>query len=230
MTAPPPAGVWADFWAVVTRLGEAQILLPAALLAMAWLAARRDGRAAAARWLVALAVAAALTTATKLAFIGWGVGSAALDFTGFSGHAMFAAATLPVLLRALAAPGRVAARNAAAAGLALAALVAWSRVAVDAHSAAEALAGFLLGSTASGCVLVRGDFLALHPRPRWAPALLLAWLLITSGAAPPSRTHDMVTRLALALSGRAQPHTRAELQRDAAAAASRTPPLPTLRP
>ena len=216
------------FWPAVTRLGEAQILLPAALLCTAWLAWRSGTPRTAALWLATLAAAAFVTTASKLAFIGWGVGSATLDFTGFSGHAMFAAATLPVLLRALAGSGIVAARNAAAAGMALAALVAWSRVAVDAHSAPEALAGFLLGSAASGFVLVRGDFLALRPQPRWAPLLLLAWLLVTSGAAPPSRTHDMVTRLALALSGRPQPYTRADLHRDVGADSSRPSALPTL--
>ena len=37
--------------------------------------------------------------------IGWGIGWAPLDFTGFSGHAMFAAALMPLLLRLAAGPG-----------------------------------------------------------------------------------------------------------------------------
>ncbi len=205
------------------------MLLPAALLCTFWLGWHGGLRRMAMLWLATLAAAALLTTASKLAFIGWGIGSAALDFTGFSGHAMFAAATLPVLLRTLAPPGIVAARGAAAVGMALAAVVAWSRVATAAHSAPEALAGFLLGSMASGCVLACGDFAAMRPRPRWLPLLMTVWLLATPGVAPPSRTHDMVTRLALALSGHARPYTRADLHR-AAAGGSAPSPLPTLRP
>ena len=42
------------------------------------------------------AAAALITTVTKVAFIGYEVGYAPLDYTGISGHAMFAAAVLPV--------------------------------------------------------------------------------------------------------------------------------------
>jgi hypothetical protein len=84
-------------WTVVTRLGEAQILLPALVSVSAWLAWRVAAPRTAAWWLGLTAVAALVTTATKLAFIGWGLGSAPLDFTGLSGHAMFAAAVLPLL-------------------------------------------------------------------------------------------------------------------------------------
>ena len=43
------------------------------------------------------------TTASKVAFIGWGLGLSALDFTGISGHAMIASAVYPLLLGTLAA-------------------------------------------------------------------------------------------------------------------------------
>ena len=35
---------------------------------------------------------------SKLAFLGWGIGSARLNFTGFSGHTMLSAAVWPVAL------------------------------------------------------------------------------------------------------------------------------------
>ena len=214
----PPA-----FWRVVTRLGEAQILLPAALLALAWLFRHRDGRSAAWHWLGALAVAAMLTTASKLAFIGWGIGSSALDFTGISGHAMFAAAIFPPLLRTLAATARAfSPPRALACGAVVALIVAVSRVVTGEHSLSEAVAGAATGGAASAFVLAGADF-PRRPAPRWLALALAAWLLATPAGAPPSRTHGLVTRLALALSGHHTPYMRADLHR---AATFPTMPMP----
>lgn len=194
------------FWSLFTRLGELQLLLPLALGAAAWLSRRAGQGALARRWLIGLAAAAALTTLSKLAFMGWGLGSAALDFTGFSGHSMFAASTLPVLAW-LALRGRP---QGFWLGLGLAALVAYSRVHVSAHSVSEALAGFTLGTTASLWAL-RGQCQLRLAVPVWLPATALALMLLAPVAAPRSRTHDWVTQLSLQLSGRAQPYTRLEL-------------------
>ena len=87
------------FWHLLTRLGEMQILLPAALLAMLAMFRRPEARPLAGWWGVFLMTAALITTASKVAFMGWGLGSAELDFTGISGHAMFAAAVYPLLIR-----------------------------------------------------------------------------------------------------------------------------------
>jgi membrane-associated phospholipid phosphatase len=205
------------FWLFVTRLGEAQILLPAALLLSAWLARRVAGRPLVQWWLALLAAAAAITTATKLAFLGWGIGIAAIDFTGVSGHAMFAAAVYPLLTAALSAPHAPGWRRLAiGCGYALALLVAVSRVVVGAHSASEAVAGFALGGLASAAALWFG-----HPPAARTPLLLsmglAAWLSLTPVHAPPSNTHGIVTRLALALSGRDQPYTRHDLLKRRAA-------------
>ncbi|MBC7728060.1 MAG: phosphatase PAP2 family protein, partial [Microbacteriaceae bacterium] len=153
---------------------------------------------------------------------GYGVGYAPLDFTGISGHAMFAAAVLPplVLLAGSAGAGAGAGagdaaqrRRLLAAGYLLAGAVAVSRVMVGAHSWSEVVAGAALGAISSGVVL------ASHRMPaarlaRWLPVALVAWGLVAVAAAPPSTTHDLVTRLALAQSGRAQPYHRWEMQRE----------------
>jgi len=118
-----------------------------------------------------LALAAGLTLSSKVAFIGWGLGIASLDFTGISGHAMLSAATWPVMLSILAARFRPAwQRRAVAAGYGLAVLVACSRVVLGLHSPFEVMAGFLLGALASGVVL--GRFRTSH-------ALTPAWLSIS---------------------------------------------------
>jgi membrane-associated phospholipid phosphatase len=207
------------FWLQFTRLGEAQILLPAALGAMAALVWQAPGRRLSARWLAALALATLLTTATKVAFIGWGWGWPELDFTGISGHAMFAAAVLPPLAAMLMPSGRAGLRAGALAGGGLLALaVGVSRVVVQAHSASEVLAGLALGATVSGLALAHagrtGAAVQLWaPLRVWAPAGLAVWLVLSPVHAPASQTQALVTRLALSLSGHERPHTRAELLR-----------------
>ncbi len=212
------------FWLAVTRLGEAQILLPAFCAGALWLAFARPAgargrlaqgaahahdhpaRRSALRWVVAIFATTAITTASKVAFLGFGVGIAALDFTGFSGHSMYATAILPVLA------ALVGGRRGAIAGVLLATLITYSRVNLGAHSWSEALSGMVLGATAAGWTLA--DYLA-HPgavrAPWWLPLLLVAWLTLLPMRAPPSRTHGLVVSIALKLSGRARPYTRFEL-------------------
>lgn len=90
-------------WHLVTRLGESTLLMPCAAVVCAslWLGPARRDRRNAARWMVTFGLAVAIVVASKLAFMGWGIGSHALDFTGVSGHAMMSAALWPVLARLL---------------------------------------------------------------------------------------------------------------------------------
>jgi membrane-associated phospholipid phosphatase len=207
-TDPDTLALWHQF----TRLGEAQILLPAALLTMAVMLRQRPGRLLAAWWLGALAAAVLLTTITKVAFIGWGIGWPALDFTGISGHAMFAAAVYPLLLGALA-PPRLR-WPAVALGAAVALAIGVSRLVIDVHSVSEVVAGLALGGAVSGGVLLRTGLLRAGLLRAglggWLPVLALAWFTVTPGMAPPSQSYGLVTRLALALSGHPQPYVRGQ--------------------
>jgi membrane-associated phospholipid phosphatase len=201
------------FWHLITRFGEAQILLPAALLTIAWLARRAPTRPLVRWWLLWFTLAFTLTTVSKIAFIGWGVGIAPINFTGVSGHAMCAAAIYPLLLRTVTSlQPRTWQVAALVAGYALALLVAASRVKVHAHSWSEACAGFAVGAAASAAALL----LARMPRTRlpvWLPIALLIWVFTLSLMAPRSRTHDAITWVALKVSGRATPFTRADMLR-----------------
>ena len=211
------------FWFAVTRLGESQILLPAFLAGTLWLAFARPAwargrladtthghdhpaRSTAWRWAASVAAATFVTTASKVAFLGFGIGSATIDFTGFSGHSMYATAILPVL------GAIVFGRGGAFAGLLLALVVMVSRVQVQAHSWSEALSGLALGAAVAGWTLSR--YLS-HPGavrvPLWLPLALAAWLTLLPWSGPPSRTHQLVVALSLKLSGRTQPYTRHEL-------------------
>ena len=203
----------ATLWLTVTRLGEAQLMLPTALALVGWLAWTGERRSALV-WLALLSLAIGLTTASKIAFVGWAVCIPRLNFTGFSGHSMFSAAVFPLLLRCLAASGeRPTQRAAIALGYAVAALVAMSRVAVGAHSPSEAIAGFALGSVASALALALGSVPRRH-LPRWLLAVLIAAQFLNPAAAPSLPTNDMVTQLALWMSGREKPYMRYMMLRD----------------
>jgi membrane-associated phospholipid phosphatase len=198
------------FWPLMSRLGQAEVVLPCMLTLGLWFAVDRERRTTMI-WLASLLSAVVITVATKIAFLGWGVGIASLDFTGISGHSMLAAAIWPILLMALTTRHQVNLRPAAALlGYILAALVAVSRVMVGVHSSSEALAGFVLGSLVSGTVL-----LSALPTRRIAPGLLslaLAfWLVIAPLQMPTSKTHGLITRLAMQLSNRSQPYSRDHL-------------------
>jgi len=212
-------------WPAITRLGEAGIVLPVALALGVWLLISARSVRLASCWFVPLVLAVVLTTVSKVAFLGWGMGIALIDFTGFSGHAMFAAAVYPMLAWAMTRPLRDRGYHGVQAlGLiacyGLAALVAVSRVKIGAHSASEAIAGFGLGAAASGCAL----WLSAHAHRRvpriWLSLGAAAWLVATPSYAAPSMTHGMVTWLALTLSQRSVPYERADLHRSARAPSS----------
>jgi len=212
------------FWYAVTRLGEAQILLPAFIAGALWLAFARPvgargrlaqgnahahdhpARQSALRWVAGIFATTAITTLSKVAFLGFGFGIAALDFTGFSGHSMYATSILPVLAAI------VGGKRGAIVGLLLSLLITYSRVDLGAHSWSEALSGLALGAAAAWWTLA--DYLA-HPgavrAPWWLPVLLVVWLTLLPMHAPPSRTHSLVVAISLKLSGRQRPYTRFEL-------------------
>ena len=212
------------FWLAVTRLGEAQILLPAFVAGALWLAFARPAgargrlaqgnahahdhpaRVSALRWIAGIFATTGVTTASKVAFLGFGYGIAALDFTGFSGHSMYATSILPVI------GALVGGRRGTVVGVLLALLITYSRVNLGAHSWSEAITGMALGAAAAWWTL--DDYLA-HPgavrAPWWLPLLLVAWLTVLPMRAPPSRTHSLVVAVSLKLSGRQRPYTRFEL-------------------
>ena len=189
---------------VITHLGAASLLLPIiALMAMGlW----RTRQIAALRiWLAGLLGAVVVTLVTKIAFMGWGLGLAALDFTGVSGHGLLATAVLPVLL-ALVLPSRI--RHVGfVVGLCVGAAVATSRVALHAHSPSEVAIAWLLGGLVAWAAVRKLDPAARSPGYVMAAPLLLL-LAFNTSAATYLPSHDIEVRIALMLSGRDMPHSR----------------------
>ncbi len=206
-------------WIAITELGGTAVMAPAAAAVALWLAAgRRWGLAR--DWCLLLGAGLAVVVISKLAFIGWGLGWAAIEFAGFSGHAMRAAAILPVLLYVMLINAEAPIRRAGVAvGVGLALLIAFSRVAIGFHSVSEAVLGSLLG------LGVAFSFIWLARRARGLVlertlvVLSLCGLLFTPQIRPVP-TELLLTRAALYLSGHDRPFTRADWTRVAPRAAA----------
>ena len=215
-------------WWGLTDFGDSSAMLPAAALIAAWLAAGRAWRQTV-LWCGGFAVLSLLVAASKLAFLGWGIGSQDIDFTGISGHTALAVSIFSVgTALSLADRPRVLRWSGAAIGAAIGLAIGLSRLALHVHSVSEVVAGAALGA-ALAVIYFWG---ATHAIPaRLYPAALGAALLIILAAIHGERapTQDFLTRLALDLSGRAVPHSRAEWQADAAGQGNYPPQL-ALRP
>lgn len=217
---PPPSAIWL----VITHLGAAGIMLPMLLMITAglWLAGQTS---AVVTWTLAMTAGAVVVLASKVAFIGWGWGSASLNFTGISGHTMLAASIFPVWMGwLLAGPGRRFSLYGVALGLAIGAVVGWSRLVLGAHSPSEVILGWFLGMGISlvACKAIRGQV----PSQGWdklvAVLLLLTFSPSLSSYLP---THKWEVRVALALSGHARPYVRHDLYRPARSVMGESPRL-----
>ncbi|MBO9514612.1 MAG: phosphatase PAP2 family protein [Variovorax sp.] len=200
------------FWPAVTWFGDSGFLLPAALWIAAWLALPPATRPSAWRWVFLFGLGCSVILVSKLAFLGWGVGIAALNFTGFSGHTALSASIWPVACWLVVSRRDHFIRVAAATfGLVFAAIIGVSRLALDAHSGSEVAAGLALGAAVSGMFLWWQRGLP-HPRLSWLLVVLsLASpaLLQRPGTAAP--TQGALEVIAMRLAGTDRVYTRADL-------------------
>lgn len=197
---------------VLTWLGDSGFLLPAALWIAVWLGIRSHTRALALLWILLFGFGGSLIASSKIAFLGWGIGSARLDFTGFSGHTAIAASVWPVACWLAVSrwehPVRVAA---AVFGWLLAAFIGLTRLALDAHSLSEVVAGYALGMVVSATFLWSQHRLP-HPRVSWTLVLLsLATPMFFLRPGTPAPTQGLLEVIAVRLAGIERPFTRADL-------------------
>ena len=195
-------------WVMITNLGDSGLMLPAVAIIFVWLL---DARAAARGlvWLVLCGVAIALVAITKIAFLGWGIGIAALDFTGISGHSTLSMMVLTAAALLISTGWRRTPRAIAIlGGVSLALAIAWSRVHLGFHSWSEAVAGVLLGSVVAACfalTLRAGPKLRPRHRALLVLALMLPFLVLYGRRAP---GEALLTTIALKLSGHPCPYSR----------------------
>ena len=189
-------------------MGALSLTGPIALAIALWLVAGRSWRLAG-YWCVLFLAGLSVVVATKVAFFGWGIGSQALDFTGFSGHAMRAAAVFPLaffLALQNAAPSM---RKAGVVlGIACGVLISVSRVVVGAHSVSEAALGCALGLGIAFAFMWRARAgRCFVPHPVLIALSVCAVLLMPKNDTSPVTQQTMV-RLALFLSGHERPFVR----------------------
>jgi membrane-associated phospholipid phosphatase len=185
--------VW---WSHLSALGGLNVTALLALAIAAWLAGARGWRLALA-WCLLFGATLLVAVASQMAFLGWGIGVRALEFTGFSGHATRAAAVFPVAFFLLL--ERRWLRTGVLAGALLAVAVAVARVKVGAHSPSEAAAGCLLGLTCASLFIARTRAAADRSPQPLLLGLLAATVLLPR--ADPVNSHQWLTAAALKLSG-----------------------------
>lgn len=195
-------------WSDISRFGDITITAFAALAIAGWLMAEGEKRLALC-WTALFGGGLGIVVASKMAFIGWGIGIPALDFTGISGHAMRATAALPVLFYLILQKARPAVRvSGAGLGLLFGVLVGISRVVVHAHSVSESVAGIVLGAAVSlGFLRIAGHSLRRHVLNRLRIAVSMIALL-QAPYVNPAPTQQWLTSLTLYVTGHGQPFPR----------------------
>lgn len=189
-----------EFWIAFTRLADTNLTIPAAAVLTVWLLCARTWRTCL-LWCVLFGGGLFLVAATKIAYAGWGIGIAFIDFKGFSGHAMRAASLAPVLMHVLL---QRRSRTVLTAGVVFGVLFALgigiSRLVLQVHSVSEVVTGWMLGF-AIAWLFIR--FCAHHPtitfdrRSLALATLFLLPLLILK----PAPTESWIVRIAIALAG-----------------------------
>lgn len=175
-------------------------MLPAAVAIAIWLITG-DARRLFLYWCLLFAGGLILVAASKIAFVGWGIGIEAIDFTGFSGHAMRSAAIIPVIFYLALLPKAPAARWwAVLLGMCLATLISVSRVLLQFHSISEALSGWLLGSAVCLAFVHSAENL---PKPEFNRVLIATSfaMLLAASFTKPIPTQRLIDDAAQLLSG-----------------------------
>ena len=204
-------------WQWVSFFGDSTVLLPSAAAVFMVLFLRRPSRQIAWQWGLLFGITGAIVSASKLAFMGWGIGIRELDFTGFSGHTALSTAFWPIFLWLLCARGSIALRRIAMVmGYLLAGLVGYSRLAIHAHSLSEVIAGLLLGACGSALFLLlqRNSSRVVDAQLSWGGVLsliIIPVVLLNTGAKAP--TQSLLGEIAVKLGPLEKPFTRADMHK-----------------
>jgi membrane-associated phospholipid phosphatase len=201
-------------WHFLTFFGDSMLLLPCAAIVFIILLLSPTSRKPTWQWMLLFGGVGAVVCVSKLAFMGWGIGSRHWDFTGFSGHSALSASIWPVLLWLLC--GRFSSlvrRTAVIVGYLLAAVVGYSRLVIHAHSTSEVITGLALGFIVSSTFLIlqRGTQPPRLSYRKIAVTLALPLVLINSGTAAP--TQGLLERIAVTIAPVEKPFVRADLHK-----------------
>jgi len=199
-------------WQLLTYFGDSMLLLPSAVVFAFALLYNTSRLASVFYWLVSFGTAGLVVSISKVLFLGFLIGSARYNFTGFSGHTTMSTTFWPIFFWFIA-RGFSFKRPLlwVALGYLFALTIAYSRLVLQAHSPSEVICGFLLGCC---CSLF---FLAMQRKVAFKPVNLIELLLIVAlplflvFQGKPATTQHFLGTLAAKLAGMEQPHTRQQL-------------------
>lgn len=197
--------VW---WHWLSVAGSLAVTGPIGVMIMVWLLAGKSWRLTWA-WALLFGGGMALVVLTKLAFMGWAIGIESIEFAGFSGHAMRAAAVYPVacfLITRSSPPWAQLAGSTV--GVLLSVLIAMSRIHTHAHSPSEAWTGCVLGLLVAAAFIWYANTERQLPMSRVLVALCVPVLLVAPRVQP-IPAEMWIAKTATYLSGRDKPYTRA---------------------
>lgn len=197
---------------ILTYFGDSMLLLPTAIIIAVLLYWEDNDRRIFWLWLLAFGCAGLTVSVSKIAFLGFGVGSARFNFTGFSGHSAMAATLWPVMLWLLGARfTAIWRRLLLGLGYLIPVVVGLSRLALHAHSVSEVVSGLILGFTLSTALLISQR--SFHPRglslAQLCLVLVLPLLLFSQGKV--ATTQQFLQRLSVELAGIDRAFTRNDL-------------------
>lgn len=201
-------------WRTLTYFGDSMLLIPTAVIIALILPWKSDNRRTVWYWLLAFGLAGLLVSLSKILFLGFGIGSARFNFTGFSGHSAMSATLWPVMLWLVSGRWPALLRLLAiGVGYLIPLMVGFSRLVIHAHSASEVATGLLLGFTLSSAFLLSQRRTALKgfSWPQVGAAFLVPLLLMGHGRV--ATTQQFLERFSADLAGLEKPFTRADLFR-----------------
>jgi len=201
-------------WRTLTYFGDSMLLIPTAVIIALVLPWKSSSQRTVWYWLLAFGLAGLLVSLSKIMFLGFGIGSARFNFTGFSGHSAMSSTLWPVMMWLISGRWSTFWRAVTiASGYAIPLMVGFSRLVIHAHSVSEVLAGLLLGFTLSSAFLIsqRRTVLKGFSALQVGVAFLVPLLLMGHGRV--ATTQQFLERLSVKLAGLEKPFKRADLFR-----------------
>ena len=201
-------------WRTLTYFGDSMLLIPTAVIIALVLPWKSSSQRTVWYWLLAFGLAGLLVSLSKIMFLGFGIGSARFNFTGFSGHSAMSSTLWPVMMWLISGRWSTFWRAVTIAiGYAIPLMVGFSRLVIHAHSVSEVLAGLLLGFTLSSAFLIsqRSTVLKGFSALQVGVAFLVPLLLLGHGRV--ATTQQFLERLSVKLAGLEKPFKRADLFR-----------------
>ncbi|EOS96310.1 acid phosphatase [Erwinia tracheiphila PSU-1] len=196
---------------ILTYFGDSMLLIPTAVIMAFLIGWKNSARRASVWWVLTFCSAGAIVSLSKIAFLGFGMGSARFNFTGFSGHSTMSATLWPVMLWLL--TGHLARAwriFAVGVGYVLPLMVGLSRLMLNYHSESEVISGLILGFILSTTFLIsqRRTRLQGFSALQLCVALMVPLLL---GHGRIATTQQFLQRLSVKIAGIDHAWTRDEL-------------------